>query len=296
MIARVKIFSDFANPDTCKNCFERITQYVSPYYYGKDSMLIITAEENYTHAIILNTVMPELKIDKKNVLGLAFEPCEFLGISQEFIDYAKKYIGKYFIGNKNDLPDPFVERIGYMWHISPFCDLTYKPNTMSIILSNKKCAPGHQYRHELVTKIIELGLPIDIYGSGSRKYQGETVKGSFKSAEPYEKYMFTIAIENYKNNDYISEKIINPLMYNCKPIYWGANNILKYVSENDIILLNKNIDHDIELLKKILSSPHDYYSKTFNMKTIKSFDLILNLPEIFELKYIRNPYSFIMPY
>jgi len=292
MIVRIKIFSDFSTPQACKISFEGICQYIKPYYYGCKSIMDITDEDDYTHAIILNTCQPPLKIAKKNVIGLACEPYEFLGINDSFIDYAKKHIGKYYIGDKRHLPDPFVERIGYMWHGIPLREINEKEHIMSIVLSNKKLAPGHIYRHELVKKIIQLGLPIDIYGRGSEAYinlKTKNIKGHFKGSQPYEKYMFSIAIENYKNNDYISEKFITPLMFNCKPIYWGANNIFKYVSEEDTVLLTQNIDKDIEIIKKILASPNDYY-KTFNKKNIKSFNLILNLPELFGMHSIKNPY------
>jgi len=250
-----------------------------------------TDDDDYTHAIILNNAKPDLKIPKNNVIGLAFEPYEFMRIDDDFINYAKKHIGKYFIGDKRDLPEPFIERIGYMWHGNPLRELTDKPNIMSIVVSTKNSAPGHKYRHELVRKIISLDLPIDIYGNGSNYYRRtgfKNAKGSFRSVEPYEKYMFTIAIENYKNNDYISEKFATPLMHNCKPIYWGANNIFKYVSENDTILLAGNIRQDIELLKQILADPYSFYSKTFTDKNIKTFNLIYNLPEFFNVKVKTN--------
>jgi hypothetical protein len=292
MIAKIKFFSDFSKSDQTRKCFESICTYMPAYYYGSSKEIVGTDDDDYTHAIILNRAMPVLKIPKENVIGLAFEPYEFLGFDEKFIDYAKKHISKYYIGDKRNLSEPFVEGIGYMWHANPFKELTYKPNIMSIVLSKKKSAPGHKYRHELVSKIIELGLPIDIYGHGTVKYEkskSKYIKGPFECVEPYESYMFTIAIENYKNNDYISEKFISPLMHNCKPIYWGANNIFKYVSEKDTILLKKDINQDIELLKKILQEPYSYYSKTFNNKNIKNFNLIFNLPSLLGLNYIKTP-------
>lgn len=80
-----------------------------------------TDDENYTHAFIQNTAMPSnLKIPKENVLGFAFEPLPFLHITSEFIDYAKKHIGTYYIGDTSTLklPPPFTENYAYMWHIS----------------------------------------------------------------------------------------------------------------------------------------------------------------------------------
>jgi hypothetical protein len=172
--------------------------------------------------------MPELKIPKKNVIGLAFEPIQFLGLSIQFIEYAKKHIGKYYIGDKLDLPKPFIEHFGYMWHSRPPKEITYKPNLVSIVVSKKRQAPGHIYRHKLIEQIIELNLPIDIYGCGSTEYKNNRVKGSFEDIEPYENYLYSICIENYQCNHYFSEKIITPLLHNCKPIYLGCKNIDKY--------------------------------------------------------------------
>jgi hypothetical protein len=63
----------------------------------KDKLVCITTEDDFTHAIIINTAMPSLKIPKENVIGLAWEPTRFLCINNVFINYAIKHIGKYFI-------------------------------------------------------------------------------------------------------------------------------------------------------------------------------------------------------
>ena len=65
--------------------------------FYKDKPVYITDESDFTHAIILNTAMPVLKIPKQNVIGLAWEPTSFLDIRQDFINYAIKHIGKYTI-------------------------------------------------------------------------------------------------------------------------------------------------------------------------------------------------------
>ena len=40
-----------------------------------------TSGEDYTHAILMNKAMPSLRIPRENVIGLAFEPREFLNIT-----------------------------------------------------------------------------------------------------------------------------------------------------------------------------------------------------------------------
>lgn len=276
---KIKFFSDFCDSSHCRRSFERTCNVNNIDFYGQDKDVYFTDYDDYTHAIILNKAMPVLNIPKQNVLGLAFEPYEFLQITPEFIDYAKKNIGKYYIGSKHSLPEPFIEHFSYMCHISPNTEINHKSKVMSIVLSNKKFAPGHEYRHELVKKITELKLPIDIYGRGSSNYKGPNSKGEFKDIEPYKDYLYSICIENFKNNHYISEKIMTPLLHNCMPIYNGCYNINEYF--DDLILLSGDLTQDIKLLISILKNPMKYYKPTYTDKNIKTVNILYNIYKVF---------------
>jgi hypothetical protein len=276
---KIKIFCPFSTSKNCTEIYERINYSDRIDFYGKDSKVYFTDDEDYTHAIIINTIMPTLKVPKENVIGLAFEPIQFLGLTQQFIDYATKNIGKYYIGDKKSLCEPFVEHFGYMWHSRPPKEILDKPNVMSIALSSKRSAPGHIYRHTLVEQIIKFKLPIDIYGHGSTSYSYNRVKGSFNDVDPYENYLYSICIENYQCNHYFSEKIITPLLYNCMPIYLGCKNIESYF--DDIINLTGDVNEDIQLLIKIVSEPDKYYKPTYNEKNIKTVNLIENVEKLY---------------
>jgi hypothetical protein len=277
---RIKIFCSFASSNKCKEVFEKINYSNEIDFYGKDKKYFFTNDDDFTHAIIINTDMPYLNIPKENVIGLAFEPFDFLNVSNEFVKYAEKYIGRYFIGDKNNLPNPFIENFGYMWHSRPPKEIIYKKKLMSIVISEKCSAPGHIYRHNLVKKIIELKLPIDIYGRGSYKYSyNNRIMGEFNNVEPYNDYLYSICIENLVCNHYFSEKVITPLMYNCMPIYLGCKNIDEYVE--NIVKLEGNILNDINLIINIISNPDKYYKKTYTEKNIHAVNLIQNLPNIF---------------
>jgi hypothetical protein len=274
---KIKCFSSFCSSEHCKSVYERICHSSLINHYHKN--YVFTSDNDYTHAIILNTAMPELSIPKENVLGLAFEPYPFLNITNVFIEYAKKYIGRYFIGDCNDLPSPFIEHFGYMWHSSIQSNITFKPNLMSIVISEKKFAPGHIYRHQIVKYIIENQLPIDIYGYGSKMYNYDRIKGSFQGSEPYENYMFSICIENFQCNHYFSEKIIDPMLLNCNPIYLGCENIDSYLE--NIIHLSGNFQKDMELIINIIKTPYFYYKKTYTLKNKNTVNLIHQLPNLF---------------
>jgi hypothetical protein len=277
----IRIFSPFATSSKCKEVYETINNLLKNKNYGPDKSFYITEGEKYTHAIIINTCMPVLTVPKENVIGLAFEPVELLKVSKLFIIYARECIGKYFIGTKNDLPSPFKEHFGYMWHSNPHKSLTYKPNIMSICVSEKQYAPGHKYRHLLISEIIKRNLPIDIYGRGSHLYSGSQVKGAFNDTEPYEQYLFSICIENFQNNDYISEKFITPLLHNCMPIYLGAHNINKYFN-NDALLLTNNIDNDIKIIINILENPYKYYKQTYTKQNMDMVNFTNQLDTLFK--------------
>ena len=265
--------------------------------YGINKEIFITDEDNYTHVIILNTAMPILKegIPKKNVIGMAFEPLPFLNLSLSFIEYAQKNISKYFIGDNINLPDPFIEGQSFMWY-SPYIGTSYqsfeickglsiKKKRMSIIISQKRYAPGHKYRHKLVEVILSSNLPIDIYGRGHIYYKNkkdERIKGEFKqdSLEPYEEYDFHIAIENYQSNHYFSEKIIEPLLCNTTPIYLGCHNIETYF-KNQVIFLSGTVEKDIQLIEDILKNPNRYKKEIDTKKVQKTVGLIENIEILF---------------
>lgn len=283
---KIRVFSSFCDSLNCKSVYERLCETHLIDYYGVNGRINITLGDDYTHVLILNTAMPVIHshIPKKNVVGLAFEPPVYLHITEEFIQYAVQNIGKYFIGNKSDLPDPFVEHYSYMWHITPLTYIPEKKNIMSLMVSNKIQQSGHQYRHIIASRILKTHLPIDVYGRGCGMLKTDgydnRVKGNFKELEPYSSYQFHICIENVQTNDYFSEKITNPLLTSTIPVYLGSKNINKYFP-SEVICLSGNIDLDMELLEDICNYP-EKYQRNLDIKKIKStISLIENLDRVF---------------
>jgi len=284
MTMKVRFFSSFGDSACVKSIYERLCETHLIDFYGDDKKIVITNYDDYTHVIIMNTAMPMLKnIPKQNVIGLSFEPPEFLGLTNEFIHYAQKYINKYFIGEKGSLPSPFIEGFGYMWHKPPINYPLIKNKIMSIMVSEKQNAPGHIYRHKLVNAIIKSNLPIDIYGSGCKYYTSlndKRVKGMFDNIELFENYDFHICIENFQTNHYFSEKIMDPLICSSMPIYLGCRNIKDYFNDN-VILLSGNIETDMLLLSNIIKNP-EQYKKHINLDEVKNrINLIKNIESLF---------------
>ena len=244
-----------------------------------------TNDDDYTHAILINTPIIPKNIPKENVIGLACEPYLFLkrfsNMNDTYIEYAKKHIGMYLIGdNGNDEKlscKPFIETYPFIPYHMKYPILKPKTKLMSIMISQKLFAPGHKYRHMLVKEILKQNLPIDIYGRGCVYYKTNDprFKGQFEETEPYLDYKFHIAIENFSTRFYISEKINNALISNTIPIYYGATNIEKYVP-GQCILLNGDINHDMKIITDICNNPDKYY-KNIDIDMVKKNTSIKNV-------------------
>jgi hypothetical protein len=127
------------------------------------------------------------------------------------------------------------------------------------------------------------GLPIDIYGNGCNlldKYSNDPrIKVKFTDSEPYEGYMYSIAIENYSLPGYYSEKYLNCLMYETTPIYLGCPNV-EYGYPNHTIFLSGKLKEDLEIIKSILDSPEKYRKQIDRYCVIKKHNLIKHLLEL----------------
>lgn len=252
----VKFFSSFCDSLICKNNY---LNQCKGFLLDNEKTIELTTDDTYTHAIILNVAMPKLTIPKENVIGLALEPNFFLGLSHTFIHYAAQFIGKYFIGNANNLPPPFYSHYGYLWYMPPPRKSLYvdKPKIMSIIISKKIMAPGHKYRHLIVQEILKRNLPIDIYGRGCFAYKEDPrIKGPFTEEMvylPYLNYKYHICIENFSLDHYFSEKITNALLAHTIPIYFGCRKINEYFPDM-VINLNSDLKNDMKIIEGVLNS------------------------------------------
>ena len=274
---RLRIFTDFCSSKDIMESFNHIWGPLSDNWTMVD-------DESYTHAILMNTPMPPLNIPKERVIGLAMEPfigvqdCihPFLKMNMTFIEYAQKHVGRYLLGapfrdSTGKMPPPFEAKYSYLLHITPpptsYIPPMIQPNKplFSIMVSRKTSAPGQSYRHTLVQQLLKIpNFPMHVYGNGCQQYYGDIrVKGNFDDHMiMYNTYPFHICIENFQLPHYFSEKIINPMLCGCTPVYLGCTEIDTYIpTEDGIIKLTGDVNQDILLLYRIIDDPHTYKSK-----------------------------------
>lgn len=136
-----------------------------------------------------------------------------------------------------------------------------KSKLVSMIASHKYMSAGHKLRHDIYSK---LKRNIDYYGS----ITGTRIADKKVGLEPY---MFSIAVENCKQDGYFTEKILDCFATKTVPIYWGddsikeffnTDGIITFKSVEDLSLIIDNLDTDTYL--KMVDAIEDNFKKIDN--------------------------------
>jgi hypothetical protein len=248
---KVKIFSDFCDPTGNLGALKswgKGTQYRNVEFVDGD---------DYTHAVLLNSVTPILNIDKKNILQFLWEPYELLDINK-IAKYAESHKGYIVAHDRRLIGNHILYHIPYLSPLPLSSDHTKpKKNRMSIIASSKGYLNGHKLRHLIIQKILNSNLDIHIYGNGIKdvfRVNDTRIKGFIEhKPDALSEYEYTISIENTKYDYYLTEKFTDPIICGCVPLYWGANNVSSiFGSESHVDLPNSlNSDEIFEKIKDV---------------------------------------------
>ena len=80
-----------------------------------------------------------------------------------------------------------------------------------------------------------------------------------EAVQLYSNYKFVLALENKMINSYVTEKIINPLIANCIPIYWGSDSVFEFINKDRVIYaLDYNETNLIKKIKEINENSEIY--------------------------------------
>lgn len=142
-----------------------------------------------------------------------------------------------------------------------------KTKFCSIVSSNKSYCPLHQYRTELVKFCESLDYEVDVFG---------TVNGGSWTPiiDSLQDYMFSIVVENFVDEQYFTEKLLNCFATGTIPIYLGARNLNMF--DNDGII---RIDSPTDFLEVMDSLSEElYYSKMDaiknNFRAVPKYNMI----------------------
>lgn len=112
----------------------------------------------------------------------------------------------------------------------------------SCIASAQRGTPGHRARFDFVHRLRDqLGDRIDFFGAGHDQIADKN--------EGLAGYRYHIAIENSAVPHYWTEKLVDPFLRNCFPIYYGAPNIADYFDPASMAVID--VGRPEEAIKKI---------------------------------------------
>ena len=137
-------------------------------------------------------------------------------------------------------------------------DLTKKRFAISSVTGSKLMAPGHHLRHRAyyAQKHYERfpitffrsghSGPMPVVGNNPMLESLGCVPASGSTKMPlFETFQFSLVIENNKETNYFTEKIIDCVVTKTIPIYWGCPNIGDYFDTTGWILLGDNIEDSL---------------------------------------------------
>ena len=149
------------------------------------------------------------------------------------------------------------------WVDIPYNELkTLKPNKtkkLSVVNSNKRGTKGQSIRYDIIQKIVnKYPKEIDVWGGIT---MGRKNTGAFKDTLPPQDkkagllpYKYHFACENGSKPFYFTEKIIDPLLCWSMPIYWGCENIGKFLPKGSYINIDVNDPMAIDKIIEISNS------------------------------------------
>lgn len=148
------------------------------------------------------------------------------------------------------------------WHLAASYDdlwTSSPPKTadLSAVVSSKRMAPGHHFRLDLLHRLEADGVPIDIFGydnrEGFRNYRG-ALPPKDKRAGLFP-YRYTLAVENCVEHNYFTEKVVDALLSECLPFYWGCAELGDHLDPDAYIRLpTDNLDAALLTIRNAIAN------------------------------------------
>lgn len=149
--------------------------------------------------------------------------------------------------------------------------LDQKSDRLSWITSNSNVNPGHVPRLNFLERIKQADLNFDLFGRGIRH-----IDNKFDALYPYK---YTLAVENYSDRNYWTEKISDAYLSWTMPVYYGCQNIEDFFPENSFIKIDIHKPEEaIEIIKKCIADKK--FDKNINAIKVAR-ELVLNKYQFF---------------
>ena len=127
----------------------------------------------------------------------------------------------------SDIPNGIFFPYGTTW-VPDWRNLRSEKTRMtSLIASAKRDTTGHKLRHAVVDWVQNSDQDVDVMGRGYTAFD--------KKSDGLAPYRYSVVIENMREPNYFSEKLLDAVFCNTVPIYWGCPNINRFCDPAGII-------------------------------------------------------------
>ena len=147
------------------------------------------------------------------------------------------------------LPNALFVPYGTTWVPGWQSSVASKTRNVSLIASEKRSLSGHKLRHRCVNWIRSEGLAVDIMGRGYDAFA--------QKSDGLAPYRFSVVIENSRERNYFTEKLLDAVLCQTVPIYWGCPNIGDFMDTRGMILCESEED----IKAAILASGQELYDE-----------------------------------
>lgn len=146
-------------------------------------------------------------------------------------------------------------------------DPSTKEFRLSTLVGWKAQGAGHKLRQAIYSRQTEIPIPFTFYRSSHGRLLEElTTNPVYTDPSKYGLFdgiQFSLVIENSKQVNYFTEKLIDCLITKTVPIYWGCPNIGEFFFTEGMICLET--DTVEEFLQKVSTLTPDTYARFLPM-------------------------------
>lgn len=132
------------------------------------------------------------------------------------------------------LPNALFFPVGGCW-VPDHATLDLTKRAMGSLIASKKARlPGHRLRHALARWCRDTGQKVEVMGSGYRPFA--------EKSDGLAPFRYSLVIENTREPNYFSEKLVDAILCQTVPIYWGCPNIGDFFDTRGMILCATEAD------------------------------------------------------
>ena len=170
------------------------------------------------------------------------------------------------------LPNAHKLLYGTTWIYDDF-EFKEKIFQISFLVGGKNTTVGHKLRHELYEDQKSIINPIDFYVSSSMPRRNQFNNKYVDNRYDLFDSQFHVAIENSRQNNYFTEKVMDCFKTKTIPIYYGCPNIGEYFDTDGMII----VESKEEIIEACNSINKDTYDSKLqhvenNYKLCKNYD------------------------